>query len=158
MMKKNLVLAACVMLAACGKTPPAEAPQAATPAPVEAPAKPEPQAPVASPDQAQLMGGYVPQFAHRVRSQRHEDGKHVVIVEFIGLDASAVGAKLQEELAARRLTVKEPVKRPDGTVRYQAQNSKVGVLIADVNGSPALKLGPDAQGTIYFSWQDITKG
>lgn len=156
-MNKNLAmgLMACALLAACGQNQPAEAPAAAAPAQAEAPAAAAvAAAPAPAAERAQLMGGYVPQFEHRIRSQRHDGGQHVVIVEFLGQDADAVGSKLQEELIARRLTVKDPVKRPDGTVRYQAQNSKVGVMYADVNGSSTLKLGPDAKGTIYFSWQD----
>lgn len=144
---------ASALVAACGKTPPAEQPAAAEPV-VETPAvAPAPAA--VDGQKAQLMGGFVPQFAHKVRSQRHEGGTHVVIVEFTDLDAKAIGDALQQELAARRLTVKGPIDRGNGTIRYQAQNSKVGVMTADVSGGGKLKLSEGSKGIVYFSWKDL---
>jgi hypothetical protein len=110
---------------------------------------------------AQLMGGFVPKFAHRVRSQRHDDlgngmFRHIVIVEYWGLDGDEAVATLEKELKARGLVVKKPVVRDDGAMRLVAQNSKVGRMTVDLNTTPAVALSEGAKGTMHFSWQDAS--
>lgn len=159
-MKSNLAmtLIVCALAAACGKTPSPVVSMESSPA-TQSSNDSSIGAEVDATQHALLIGGYVPKFAHKVRSQRHEaveDGqyRHIVIVEFMGQDAAAVGEALKQELVGRGLTVKGPALRNDGAERYQAQNSKVGVMFADISASPKLKLSPDAKGTIYFSWKD----
>ena len=110
---------------------------------------------------AQLMGSFVPKFAHRVRSQRHDDlgngmFRHIVIVEYWDLDRDEAVATLEKELKARGLAVKEPVVRDDGALRLVAQNSKVGRMTVDLNTTPAVALSEGAKGTMHFSWQDAS--
>lgn len=152
-----LFAAAALVLVACGEKK-SEQNQAATPTP-DAAGTPSATSPVAGADFA-LMGGYVPTFETRLRSKRDEplaDGRfrHVVIVEYNVAD-DAIGDLLAADLKARGLGVKDPVER-NGAIRYVAQNSKVGRLTADINKDPALKLPPQAQGTIYFVWEDVAK-
>lgn len=150
-----LFAAAALVLVACGERK-SEQHQAATPAPdaAGAPAATGPGAEFA------LMGGYVPTFEARLRSKRDEplaDGRfrHVVILEYNAGD-DVIGDLLSADLKARGLSVKDPVER-NGATRYVAQNSRVGRMTADINKDPALKLPPQAQGTIYFAWEDVAK-
>lgn len=148
-----LALVVGMSLAACSsetETTPAAGPASADSAPA-----------AAVRDGARLMGGYVPTFAHRVRSQRHEPGeggkyRHIVIVEYLGIDDAQIGDVLRRDLEDRKLTVRGPMERA-GAQRYLAQNSRIGQMFADINTQPKLALGKGAQGTIYFTWQDDEK-
>lgn len=158
-MKLHVLLfaAAALMLGACGEKK-SEQNQAADQGP-GAVGTPIPTASVARAEFS-LMGGYVPTFEVRLRSKRDEplaDGRfrHIVIVEYNVVD-DAVGDLLSADLKARGLSVKDPVER-NGAIRYVAQNSRVGRMTADINKDPALKLPPQAQGTIYFAWEDVAK-
>lgn len=159
-MKLRIILfaVAALVLVACGEKK-SEQNQDAAPA-QDASGKSAASSPVAGASFT-LMGGYVPTFEARLRSKRDEplaDGRfrHITIVEYNVAD-DAIGDLLLADLKARGLAVKEPVER-NGAIRYVAQNSKVGRLTADINKEPALKLPPQAQGTIYFVWEDLAKG
>jgi hypothetical protein len=152
-----LMLVAGMTLAACSSqtnpTPPATRASAAATATPGAEGEPAAKA-----ESARLMGGYVPTFSYRLRSQRHQasgDGKyqHIVIVEYLDVDDAEIGDILRRDLEGRGLAVRGPAEH-SGAQRYVAQNSRVGRMFADINAEPQLALGKRAQGTIYFSWQD----
>lgn len=154
-----LCMAAVLTLAACGEKK-SEQNQVAAPTPDAGASQEAAAAPAAGAEFA-LMGGYVPSFGNRLRSKREEalsDGRfrHIVIIEYNAAD-DAIGDLLAADLKARGLSVKDPVER-NGAIRYVAQNSRVGRMTADINKDPALKLPPQAQGTIYFVWEDVAKG
>ncbi|WP_203323183.1 hypothetical protein [Pseudoxanthomonas beigongshangi] len=158
-MKLRVMLfsAAALVLVACGEKK-SEQDKTAVPA-VDAAATPAVTGPAAGVDYT-LLGGYVPTFETRLRSKREEPlsegrSRHIVIVEYKATD-DAIGDLLSADLKARGLVVKEPVER-NGAIRYVAQNSKIGRMTADINKDPALKLPPEAQGTIYFVWEDVAK-
>lgn len=121
------------------------------------------RAPVTSnvqPDRAELMGGYVPTFEHRLRSQREdrlEDGgtRHVAVVEYYVSD-DEVERMVQADLESLRLNVTGPEAMND-SVRFVARNSKVGRMTADINRDPSLQLRPGANGVIRFSWVEAAR-
>lgn len=144
------VLLLCLLAAACQR----EEAGAPAPAPQDAPSTQTP----AKAD-AGLIDGYTPSFEYKIRSQRHtEEGakyRHVVIVEFLGVDAAGVLESMRSDLGKQDFAVVEPVQHGDGT-RLVA--TKKGIrLAADVYGPDKVKLNnAEARGIVYFGWLDQT--
>lgn len=141
-----------VALAACERNP---EPAAVEPVVTAAQA---PAAPVAAND-ALLIEGIKPTFAHKVRSSATEptdDGgiKHRVNIEYIGLDAEQVGDALKRTFESSGFGVSGPV-NDNGKQKYTAvggENRKIGYVVAPAGPSLDLKLGPDSAGIVTFLW------
>jgi len=157
-MNKQLVMAAgllCLFTSGCERREPAV--EGAEPSRAST-SRPESPRPIRSATTAVLAEGYVPSFEHKIRSQRHVASgpkyRHVVIVEYMDIDAEAVIQALRSDLTAAGFTVSEQAQHGEG-IRLPARG-KSGVLMAsDVYGPQQLKLqNPDARGIVYFGWVD----
>lgn len=154
-MRKTIISTAllCLVLAGCNQESPVD--QGAS-SPVENAATPTP-AKTSSATAVVLADNYTPTFAHRVRSQRHEATgakfRHVVITEYLDLDAAAVIAAIQSDLTGRGFTVAAPVAH-GGATRLVGKKKALR-FVADVHASPAVELqAENARGIVSFTWLD----
>lgn len=104
-----------------------------------------------------LADNYTPTFALQVRSQRHEAAgakfRHVVITEYLDMDAPEVIATIQSDLASHGFAVAAPVAHGDAT---RLVGKKEGLqFFADVHDSPTVELqAENARGIVSFTWMD----
>lgn len=151
MRKIGISMAMLFLLAGCDR----ESPTPVAPSPVEA-TTPDVGTPSSS-KAVVLADDYTPTFALQVRSQRHEAAgakfRHVVITEYIDMDAPAVVAAIQSDLSDRGFAVAEPVAHGDA-IRLIGKKGSLQIF-ADVHESPAVALQADnARGIVSFSWVD----
>jgi hypothetical protein len=155
-LKIALPLAALLVATACDRTPPASGP-ATTEAPAAAPAAPAPE-PAAQPmGDAVLLGGYVPDFPHKVRSSRESavaDGSaHVVVVEYLEVDREAAIARLGASLKRAGFRVRGPHPRGDAMRLVGTKDGRRLVALFFPAGSHKLRQA-NAQGVVRFAWTE----
>jgi hypothetical protein len=144
-----------VALSGCGNT---EAPTPRSP-PAESPSglSVDVVAPVAKQVAGvALMDDYVPAFPHKLRSRKQTDtpegARHVVVLEYLGVDRDTAVTMLTKSLAGDGYRVHGPLPRTGG-VQYAffgPAGRRMDVIFSDADSRPLVNR--DAQGMVMFSW------
>jgi len=147
----TFICLAAMVIAACGKP---DVPVESGPAPDVAPAKPVVVAEQRPLGDAILVGGYVPAFAHKVRSQRVEGGNHFVVLEYFGVDRDAAISALSDSLRNEGFKVAGPQPR-DAAVQYvyiKPDGQRMSAIFSDPSSKKLMN--HEARGIAMFSWTD----
>jgi hypothetical protein len=150
-------IAALALLGACEKSQ-SPAPSAMPSTPAVAEATQVAPAPAAKPGQAVLIDGYVPDFPHRLRSQRQAaDGevtRHFVVVEYLDVDRDAAIAALSKSLGKAGYRVRGPITRTAGTqyAYLRPDGRRMDAIFSDPDSRHLVY--PSAKGMVMFSWSE----
>ena len=151
-LKIALALGALLAATSCDRAGPA-------PEPVEpaVPASPAPEPAAQALGDAILLGGYVPDFPHKVRSSREmpTDGgtSHVVVVEYLEVDRETAIARLSRSLKRAGYRVRGPHPRGDAMRLVGNKDGQRLVALFFPPGSHKLRRA-NAQGVVRFAWMD----
>lgn len=155
-MRKILLAAIVMALAACNQAAPPPASTAAAdqvPPPAVAPV---PEAPVAAASNPEFPAGFEPSFPYKIRSKKSEDAADGVlrklVIEFKQGDVATVDRQLEESLVAKGYRRYKNFPQGDALVGdYGKDGHRVTTTTTPANGQ--LQLDPDSLGTVYLVWK-----